>query len=558
VTETTVPGSETAGTPPGGAPVVQTSGRAAGLVAAGIIVSRLFGLVRTWAFARYFGLTIGADAYDAAIRIPNFVRALLGEGAISASFIPVYSAALARGDARQAREIANALLGLLLAAVSVLTILGILGAPLLTSLIVTGLDPQAAELTTTLTRVMFPMTGLMVISGWCLGIQNSHRRFFISYASAALWSLAQIALLLGLGPRVGDDTVTLAWWLAWATLAGSLLQVAAQLPQVIALVGRLRPTLNHRIAGIRQILRNFVPVVIALGFVQISSFVDLRIGSHLEEGGIAALTYASQIYTLPVSVFGLSVAAASLPDFARDSLVATDVLRERLRSGWIRILFYIIPTTVVFIWFGDLVVDVLLRSGVFSIRNATVVSRALAAYGVGLIGYTTVRLLASAFYAMQDYRTPLRASVTAIVTSGILAFAFAWPRRHDPDLIGVAGIALGSAIGAYVNFAVLAHGLRGRLGRLFTGQMWWGTARIVAAAAAAAVVAQLARTGLQSDGVTRWIAATPLASMPHLVVATGTLLVFGGIFLLSAYAAGSQEAARWLRAVHLVRRPPRA
>ena len=557
MTETTVPGSDAAGTPPGGAPVVQASGRGAALIAAGIIVSRLFGLVRTWAFARFLGLGIGADAYDAAIRIPNFVRALLGEGAISASFIPVYTAALARGDERQARELANALLGLLLVAVSVLTILGIVGAPLLTSLIVTGLDAERMELTTRLTRVMFPMTGLMVISGWCLGIQNSHRRFFISYASAALWSLAQIALLFGLGPRVGGDTVTLAWWLAWATLAGSLLQVAAQLPQVIALVGGVRPSLN-RSPALQKTLRNFLPVVIGLGFVQISSFVDLWIGSHLGEGGIAALTYASQIYTLPVSVFGLSVAAASLPDFSRDSLVATGALRDRLRSGWVRILFYIIPTTVVFIGFGDLVVDILLRSGVFGGTDAAVVSRALAAYGVGLIGYTTVRLLASAFYAMQDYRTPLRASVTAIVTSGILAFALAWPRRDEPGLIGVAGIALGSAMGAYVNFSVLARGLRGRLGPLFTGPMWRGVARIVVASASAAIVAWLARIALEGEAVARWITATPLAGVPHLVVAISTLLVFGGIFLLSAYAAGSQEAARWLRAVHVVRRPPRA
>jgi putative peptidoglycan lipid II flippase len=556
MSEGSLPGSEPPGAPPATTAVVGASGRAAGLVAAGIIVSRLFGLLRTWAFARYLGLSVGADAYTAAVKIPNFVRALLGEGAISASFIPVYSAALGRRDEKGAGELAGALLGLLLVAVSLLTLAGIAAAPLLTTLLVGGFDAERAELTTRLTRVMFPMTGLMVISGWCLGIQNSHRRFFISYASAALWSLAQIVLLLGWGSRAAGDTVTLAWWLAWATLAGALLQVIAQLPQVLRLVAPLRVSLDHRAGGIRKTLRNLVPVTIALGFVQISSFIDLRIASHLPVGGQTALSYAAQLYTLPVSVFGLSVAASSLPDFARDSVVAGDALRDRLRSGWVRILFYIIPVTALFIAFGDLVVDLLLRSGVFGQTDTRVVYLILAAYSVGLISYTTVRLLASAFYAMQDYQTPLRASAVTIATSAVLALAFAWPARDS--LRGAAGIALGSALGSYVNFTLLARGLHGRLGPLFTRAMWIGVGRIVAATALAAMAAFAVRLGLESEAIGELIGRTPLARVPHLIIAPGTLIAFGGIFLLSAHAAGSREAARWLRAARVIRRSPPA
>ena len=561
MTESSLPGATPPNTPPASEPAVRTTGRSAGLVAAGIMVSRLFGLVRTWAFARYLGVGIANDAYTAAVRIPNFVRALLGEGAISASFIPVYSAALERGDAKAARALAGALLGILLAAVSVLTIVGIIAAPALVSLFAGGMAQETEELAVRLTRVMFPMTGLMVLSGWCLGIQNSHRRFFMSYASAALWSVAQIVLLFGwggagaeadspavfgLGERI-QDTTRLAWWLAWATLAGAALQIAAQLPEVIALVRPMRITLDRDAPGVRATLQNFVPVVVALSAVQISGFIDLRIASELPDGAISSMTFASQLYTLPVSLFGLSVAAASLPDFSRDSMLAREVLLARLQAGWVRILFYIIPCTVLFVLFGDLVITLLLQSGRFSSSDTEVVHRILAAYAVGLIGFSSVKLLASAHYAFNDYRTPLRASIVAIVTSAVLALALALPLRHS--LVGAAGIALGSALGSYVNLSVLAAGLHRKLGPLYTRAMWHGTFRVLGATTAAAVGAWLVRGWMTSA------LALPERARGY-VVALGTLAVFGGIFLVVAYAAGSQEAARWLRPLGVVRRPP--
>ena len=531
------------------------------MVAAGIMVSRVFGLVRTWAVARYLGVGPANDAYMAAVRIPNFVRALLGEGAISASFIPVYSAALERGDPKAAKALAGALLGILFIAVSVLTLAGIAFAPALVSLFAGGLPSETEELAVRLTRVMFPMTGLMVLSGWCLGIQNSHRRFFMSYASAALWSVAQIVLLFGwgssdgrpgrpalfgLGTRIADTT-ELAWWLAWATLIGASLQIAAQLPQVIALVRPMAITLDRNTPGVRATLRNFVPVVVALSAVQISGFIDLRIASQLPIGAISSMTFAAQLYTLPVSLFGLSVAAASLPDLSRDAALARDVLRRRLQDGWARILFYIIPCTAVFLLYGDLVITLLLRSGRFGESDTRIVHWVLGAYAVGLVGFASVKLFASAHYAFNDYRTPLRASLVAIGTSAALALAFALPLRDS--LLGAAGIALGSALGAYVNLALLGNGLRRHLGSLSTPAMWRGTLRVLGATAVAAAGAYPVRLLLSRSD------ALPERFRMH-VAALGTLAVFGGIFIVVAYAAGSHEAARWLRPLGVVRRPP--
>lgn len=512
--------------------------RSASQVAAGIFISRLAGLVRIRVVSYYLGATFAADAYNNAMRIPNAVRNLLGEGTISASFIPVYSALLGKGEERVARALAGALLGVLLAAVSLLTILGITFAPALTHVFVSADKPETMALTIRLVRVMFPMTGLMVMSGWCLGVQNSHRRFFNSYASAALWSIAQIVLLVGWGHRAADLT-QLAWWLAWATLAGAVLQVGAQLPQVLSLVRPLRLSVNLASPGVTETLRNFIPVVTALGLVQISSFIDLKIAGLLPTGAVTEVSNAGQLYMLPISLFGLSVAASSLPEFAREHRVAQDLLLERLRNGWVRILFYVVPTSVAFVAFGNHFIRLLFQTGRFGAAEARIVWMILAGYSLGLVAYSSVRLLASAFYAMRDYRTPLRSSLASITTSAALALALALPNRQHPE--AAAALAIGSATGAYLNLALLARGLRARLGPLYTPVMWRGTWRIVAATMGAALVSGLVNYALRS--------------VHPVVTALGTLFAFGAAYVLVAARTGSGEANRLLQRVRMGRPP---
>lgn len=510
-------------------------GRAAFVVGAGILISRLVGLLRNTAFAYYFGAGTASDAYNAAFKIPNAVRNLLGEGTLSAAFVPVYSRLLGQGDDAAARALANAVLGLLLVAVSALTLVGIAAAPMLTAILAPGFDTETQALATRLTRILFPMTGVMVLSGWCLGIQNSHRRFFWSYASAALWSIAQIGLLLVGGPRA-RDAQQLSVWLAWATLAGAILQVGGQMPEVLRLTGPVRPTLNRAIDGVRQTLRNIVPVVTALGVVQISGFVDLQIASYLPAGAATNITYANTLALLPVSLFGVSVAAASLPEFSRDSgAMALDALRERLRGGWQRILFYVVPSAVVFLVLGDYCVGVLYRAGQFGEREQQVVHAVLAGYSIGLVSFGSVKLLGSAFYALQDYRTPLRASLASITVSAIAAVAIAVPLRASP--FATAGIALASALGSYVNLGVLARGLRQRLGPLYTPAMWQGTRRILLASLCAAVAGSAARLlhAQLTPGLHVRLAAVPV------------LAAFAATYLGTAWWMGSAEAARWVR-----------
>jgi putative peptidoglycan lipid II flippase len=511
------------------------SGRAALVVGAGILLSRVVGLLRNTAFAWFFGAGPVADAYNAAFRIPNAMRNLMGEGTISASFVPVYSRLLAGGDERGARALAAAVLGLLLLSVSVLTLCGIVAAPLLTRVLAPGYDADTQGLITRLTQVLFPMTGLMVLSGWCLCVQNAHRRFFWSYASAALWSVAQIVLLAGWGARA-SSTTQLAWWLAWATVGGALLQIGAQLPEVVRLVGVLRPTLDRAAPGVREALRNMVPVTAVLGVVQLSSFIDQTIASFLATGALSSLTYANTIALLPVSLFGVSVAAAALPELARDSTAATlDGLRDRFRGGWQRIVFYIAPSAVVLVLLGDYCAGILYRGGAFGAEAQHVVHLVLAAMAVGLLSFASVKLFASVYYALGDYRTPLVAALASLVVSAALATGLAVAWRDAPH--GAAAIALGSAMGSYANLVILGRGLRRRLGPLYTAAMWRGTRRIAVACAIAGGCALLGR----------W-AAGALSPDPHPRLAgPPLLLLFGGTYLASAWWMGSREAARWLR-----------
>lgn len=518
---------------PGSGEVTKTDrgGRAATVVGIGILLSRLTGFVRGYFMAKFFGLGLESDAFIAASKVPNVMRSLFGEGALSASFVPVYSRMLARGDTKAANALAGAILGLLMVAVSVFTLVGVAAAPLLTTIFNWSFEGEKRELTIRLTQILFPMTAFMVLSGWCLGVQNSHRRFFWSYASAAMWNVAQIVLLFGWGDRA-QSMQQLAIWLAWATLVGSLLQVAAQLPEVSKLVRPFRISLDRTVEGVADTMRNVGPVVVALGVVQISGLIDMQIGGLLPHGGFTSLANANGIVLLPVALFGISVAASSLPEFARESSPdATAALLERLRGGWQRILFYIIPSAVACIAYGDLIVGILYRTGKFGAPEQRLVHAVLAAYAIGLVSSGSVKLLSSVHYALKDYRTPLRASVASLVVSAIISLICVWPFRHS--LYGAVGIALGSALGSYVNLTVQIAGLRKKLGQLYTAPMWNGTRRIVIATIAASLTAAPLRYWLGSE--------RPRVGGPP------TLIVFALTYLVIAWLMGSGEAARWLR-----------
>jgi putative peptidoglycan lipid II flippase len=459
-------------------------------VAAGILVTRVLGFVRERVFAHYFGNGAAADAFRAALRIPNALRNLLGEGTLSASFIPVY-AGLNEHNKPAARALAGAVLGLLLLASGVLALVGIAFAPAITAVVAQGFDGPRRELTTVLVRILFPMTGLMVVSAWCLGILNTHRRFFLPYAAPALWNVAGIAAMVvaaawltGQHLPPAEQLYRLALALAWGTVAGSLLQIAVQLPACWRLLQGIPIRLSLRPEGVRQVITAWAPLVIGAGVAQLSGLVDTFLGSFTGEGGLASLGYAQLIQVLPISLFGVSVAAVSLPDLARDAAGAApnDQIRARIAVGFRRIAFFVVPSAFAFAALGPAIVGALFQTGRFDGDDTILVGGVLAAYGIGLLGQATVKLFASGFYALRDTRTPVRIAIISLVVSGVLSWLLM--RR-----LGPAGIALGSSIGGMLNTVLNLRALDRRVGTVLQPADWRTLGLVVAAGLVAAAVA---------------------------------------------------------------------
>lgn len=464
-------------------------------VALGILLSRLTGLVRERAIAHYFGESAVADAFGAAIRIPNLLANLFGEGVLSASFVTVYSKLRALRQDVEAEHVAAAVFGILSVACSVLVLLGILTTPLLVELIAPGFKADKRELTIQIVRITFPGTGLLVMSAWCLGVLNSHRRFLLSYTAPVAMNFTMVAALIVFGRGASQDRLAID--LGWAFVLGSALQFLVQLPRVLQLLPGFRPRLDLTSVHVRTVLRNFGPIFLSRGVVQISAYIDSIIGSYLPAGAVAALRYAQIISVLPVSLFSMSVSAAELPALSsgvgtREEIAA--FLRGRLSAGLRRIAFFVVPSAVAFLALGDVIAAFLYQSGRFHHADAIYVWSILAGSAVGLLATSLGRLYSSAFYALLDTRTPLRFALVRVALTTALGLLFALPMPHwlgiDPRW-GVAGLSASAGIAGWVEFLLLRHALWRRIGATplapqFALKLW-------AAAFAGAIIAYAAK-----------------------------------------------------------------
>jgi putative peptidoglycan lipid II flippase len=446
--------------------------RAAGLVAAGILLSRLAGLVRGRVFAHYFGNSDAADAFTAALRIPNFLQNLFGEGVLSASFIPVYAGLLGRGEEEEANRVAGVIAAVLSLLTAVLVLLGVLATPWLIDVIAPGFAGEKREWTIRLVRILFPGVGLLVLSAWCLGVLNSHRRFFLSYAAPVVWNAAMIAAMLAFGHDGGGHggLYRLAAIVAGAAMIGSALQIAMQLPTVLRLARGVRLSLDIASAHVREVFRSFGPVVLSRGVVQISAYIDQMIASFLGSGAVSSLNYAQTLYTLPVSLFGMAVSASELPEMSRATGGVEEVaayLRGRLGSGLRRIAFLVVPSAMAFLALGDVVAGLIFQTGRFDHRAALYVWAILAGSGVGLLASTLGRLYSSTFYALHDTRTPLRYAVIRVLLTTGLGYLCALPLPRalgiDPKW-GAAGLTASAGVAGWVEFLLLSRGLGRRIG----------------------------------------------------------------------------------------------
>ncbi|MGH9416998.1 MAG: murein biosynthesis integral membrane protein MurJ [Terriglobales bacterium] len=495
--------------------------RSAALVSAGILFSRLTGLLRTAIFAHFFGSTDAADAFTATLRIPNILQNLFGEGALSASFIPVYASLLARGEEEESERTAGAVLAVLALVTAILVLVGVVLAPLWVELIAPGFHGPKRALTIELARILFPGAGLLVISAWCLGILNSHRRFFLSYSAPVVWNTAMIATLLGFGPRLALPRLAVV--LAWGAVAGSALQVGVQWPAVRGFVPRLRLTLRGFSEHVRTVLHNVVPVLFSRGVLQVSAYVDTLLASLLPAGSVATFAYAQTLYLLPISLFGVAVSQSELPAMSGemgDGAAVAQALRRRLDAGLRQIAFFVVPSAIAYFAIGNVIVAAVYHTGAFKHHDVVLVWGTLAGATVGLLSASLARLYSSAFYALRDTRRPLNyAAVRVTLATGLGIVAAFWlPGWLGLDKAwGVAGLTVAAGIGAWVEFLLLRRGVNRRIGptgvprRLLLKLVG---AAVVAAAAARGLLWAMGGHGWSSLGPHHpWTVAVPVVGL---------------------------------------------
>lgn len=505
------------------------------MVGSAILLSRLAGLVRQRVFGHYLGMSAAADAFTIAFRIPNALQNLFGEGALSASFIPVYAGLLARDDAAGARRLASAVFALLAMLVSLMVLAGLLATPLLVRLLAPGFaaDPAQHQLVERLVRVLFPGAGILVLSAWCLGVLNSHQRFFLPYAAPLAWNAAIIGALAWQGGAGAPEQLVL--WAAWGSVAGSVAQFAVQLPGAWRAAGAFL-TVPALEGPVRTVLANFVPALVSRGVVQVSAYVDTVLASLLPTGAAAALGYSQVLYLLPVSLFGMSISAAELPAMAReagrealDGEAVRAALRDRLSTGLRRIAFFVVPSAVAFAMLGEVVAAALFQSGRFGAGDSRYVWAILAGAAPGLLATTQARLYSSTFFAVADTRTPLRFALVRVALSAALGWgaAFVLPGVLGIEARwGVAGLTLAASVAGWAEYLLLRRALRDRIGPIAHD------VGLVLRLVAAALLA-----GAGARGV--WLVVRPGGPW---VVAAAVLGTYGLLYVGTTVAFGVTEA----------------
>lgn len=498
----------------------------------GIGTSRVFGLVREQIVAYFFGRAAAYSAFVAAYKVPNLIRVLLGEGNLSASFVPVLAERMAAGG-EEARRLARGVLGLLLATVAVLTVAGMLLAPVLAWVVAPGFDPGLRALVERLIVILFPTMAFLVLGAWCMGILHAHRRFFWPNFAPVFWSVTSAAALVAFVGRVDLDPV---YVLAWGVVAGSVLQLAVQLPATREAIGTLAPSLGWREPAVRRVVVLFGPMLLGTGVAQLSTLVDIQIATFLADESVATLAYAQRLYTLPLSLFGVAIAQVALPTFSHDAVGRSpEAIRVELDRAWRRMAFFLVPSTLGLVAFGRPGVSLLFERGRFDAADSSAVTWVLAGYAAGLLAYGTVRLLATAFYAFQDTRTPVRVAVVTLALNVGLGIALAWA-------IGTPGIALATALAAIGNSLVLAALLRRRLGRLFE----IGAGRSVAKLAVGAAVAGLAGAWPYLAILDRWDA---WGLVERLGSTAGLYAGVAALYFVATAALGVREGQGLLRRI---------
>ncbi|HVQ77673.1 MAG TPA: murein biosynthesis integral membrane protein MurJ [Candidatus Binatia bacterium] len=511
---------------------------AVGTIGLATLASRLLGYVRDMVVAGTFGAGPVTDAFFVAFRIPNLLRRLLAEGAISTALIPVFSEYLARGDRAAFVRMVRAVAGMGLVVLVAVSALGVLVASPLVIAMAPGwtADPPLIDLAVRLTRIMFPYLLLVGLAALATAALNAHHRFLTAAIGPAVLNVGIIACVWLLASRVDPPILALAA----GVLVGGLGQFLVQVPEVARLGVPLWPSTDWKHPAVRRIVRLLAPATFGLAGVQLAVMINTLLASLLPAGTVSYLYYADRVMEFPLGVFGIALATAALPSMAAQAARGDHgALRATVGFALRLACFVAVPAAAGLLALGEPIVRLLFVRGEFGAVAALATTQALAGYAVGLPAFSATRIAAQTFYALGDTRTPVRLGLVALGVNVLLALVLMWPLRH-------AGLALASSLSAYVNAAALYWALRRRLGPLGGRELAGSLGRTLAASGAMLAWCLL----LRPRGIEAW----PLAGWTLAVVATGVLL-----YLVASRLLRSPEAEALLAPLaRLGRRLPRA
>jgi putative peptidoglycan lipid II flippase len=477
-------------------PTEKLNTKAAGIIGLAVMCSRLLGLAREQIFAALFGGGAAMDAFTAAFRIPNLLRDLFAEGALSTAFVTTFSKTIARGGDDAAWQLANKVATLTAVVLGALCIAGVVFSPQLVALMAPGFDPEKAALTALLTRIMFPFILLVSLAALVMGMLNSKGVFGMPAMASSFFNLGSIiggvALGLWIDPHFGTRALI---GLGVATVLGGALQLAVQLPSLARLGYRFRPDFRWRDAGVKAILLLMGPSVIAASTTQFNVLINSMFASTLGDGPIFWLSIAFRLMQLPLGLFGVALGTVTLPLLSR-LVVAGQMgaFRSELAHAMRLALLLTIPSMVGLIMLAEPIISVLYQHGKFTAFEAAQAAGALRFYAVGLVGYAALKVLVNAFYALDKRKTPMLVSLVAVALNlafnWLFTFRLGWGHR---------GLAFSTGCIATVNFLLLYALMRRHLKGLESRRMLLMLGKVAVAAAALVAVCAASSHWLLAD-----------------------------------------------------------
>ena len=506
--------------------------RAAGVISAATLLSRVLGLIREQIFAAFFGAGLAVDAFQVAFRIPNLLRDLFAEGAMSAAFVPTLTRTQERDGPAEAMRLANLVINFLIVIVSSICLLEILGARWIVPLMAPGFGsiPGKLDLTIQMTQIMAPFLLLVALAAAVMGILNTRRIFFIPAIAPTMLNLALIAsgfILAPLCPRVGLEPIV---GMAFGVILGGVGQLLIQVPALRSQGYRWRPEVSFHDPGVLRIVTLMAPAAIGLAATQVNIFVNTLLASFLVQGSVSWLNYAYRLMQLPIGLFGVAIATVTLAEVSRHAAQRNmDELKRTLSFSLRFVLFLTLPATFLLVALAHPIVTLLYEHGRFGPVDSWQTAQALWAYAVGLSAFSAVRILVPVYYSLGMTRVPVTISFVTIGVNVALNIALMGPLKHT-------GLALATSIASVLNFALLFHYLRRRIGPIGGRLLARSAARIFLAAALAAGAGYL--TAFMTER------AIGLNSVLERVLVTfGGLVVAAVVYLSAAIALRIEEAA---------------